>query len=74
MANKHLVDLEGLSLDALVQKLTEAKAEAFNLRFKHATGQLDNTNRLREAKRQIARINTLLRQREIAVAEGQETK
>ena len=74
MPNKHVVELEGLGLDALVQRLAEAKEEAFSLRFKHATGQLDNSNRLKEAKRQIARINTLLRQQEIAAAEAQETK
>jgi large subunit ribosomal protein L29 len=72
MANKHTPELEGLDLAALVQRLTEAKQEAFNLRFRHATGQLDNTARLGEARKQIARINTVLRQREIAAAEGME--
>jgi large subunit ribosomal protein L29 len=74
MANKHTAELEGLDLDALVTRLAEAKQEAFNLRFRHATGQLDNSARLGEARRQIARINTLLRQREIAAAEALEKK
>jgi large subunit ribosomal protein L29 len=66
---KHTAELEGLDIPALVDRLTEAKAEAFNLRFQHATGQLDNHSRLRHLRRQIARINTVLRQREIAAAE-----
>jgi large subunit ribosomal protein L29 len=58
----------------LIQKLAEAKEEHFNLRFQHATGQLDNTARLTEVRRQIARINTALRQREIAAAEAGDTR
>ena len=69
---KHSADLEALDVPALVDRLAEAKAEAFNLRFQHATGQLDNTSRLQQVRRDIARINTFLRQREIAAAEGQE--
>ncbi len=51
-------------------RLGEAKAEAFNLRFQHVTGQLDNTARLGDLRRDVARINTLLREREIAAAEA----
>ena len=69
MASKS-AELEGMDIPALLDKLAEAKAEAFNLRFQHATGQLDNTARLTEVRRQIARINTALRQREIAAAEA----
>jgi large subunit ribosomal protein L29 len=69
---KQTADLETLDVPALVDRLAEAKAEAFNLRFQHATGQLDNTSRLQQVRRDIARINTFLRQREIAAAEGQE--
>jgi large subunit ribosomal protein L29 len=67
---KHTAELDELDIPALVDRLTETKAEAFNLRFQHATGQLDNTARLTEVRRQIARINTALRQREIAAAEA----
>src|SRR4051794_33929671 len=70
---KATAELRDLDLGELVDKLAEAKAEAFNLRFQHATGQLDNTSRLPQLRREIARINTLLRQREIAAAEAQET-
>ena len=55
----------------LIQKLAEAKEEHFNLRFQAATGQLDNTARLGDIRRDVARLNTLLREREIAAAEGQ---
>ena len=53
-------------------RLAEAKQELFNLRFQNVTGQLDNYTRLRELKREIARINTELRAREIAAAESLE--
>ena len=59
-----------LSDDELVTRLGEAKAEAFNLRFQHVTGQLDNTSRLGQLRRDVARINTLLREREIAAADA----
>jgi large subunit ribosomal protein L29 len=71
---KHTAELEDLDIAALVDRLADTKAEAFNLRFQHATGQLDNTARLREVRRQIARINTALRQREIAAAEAGEMR
>ncbi|REE98130.1 50S ribosomal protein L29 [Thermomonospora umbrina] len=53
--------------DALVTKLKEAKEELFNLRFQAATGQLDNHGRLREVKREIARIYTVMRERELGI-------
>ena len=53
----------------LIRALAEAKEELFNLRFQAATGQLDNTARLTEVRRDVARINTELRAREIAAAE-----
>jgi large subunit ribosomal protein L29 len=59
-----------LSDDELVTRLGEAKTEAFNLRFQHVTGQLDNTSRLGQLRRDVARINTLLREREIAAADA----
>jgi len=74
MAKSHTADLVELDINALVAALSDAKKEHFNLRFQHVTGQLDNTSRLRDVRRQIARINTVLRQREIAAAEATETK
>ena len=74
MANKKTADLVELDISRLVDALADAKKEHFNLRFQHVTGQLDNTSRLTEVRRQIARINTILRQREIAAAEATENK
>ncbi len=54
----------------LFDRLRDAKQELFNLRFQHVTGQLDNTAKLSEAKRQVARIHTEVRAREIAAAEA----
>ena len=54
----------------LFDRLSEAKEELFNLRFQLVTGQLDNTARLGVVRKQVARINTELREREIAAAEA----
>jgi large subunit ribosomal protein L29 len=54
----------------LVEALSDSKKELFNLRFQHATGQLDNSARLGQTRKRIARINTELRAREIAAAEA----
>jgi large subunit ribosomal protein L29 len=54
----------------LFVKLDEAKEELFNLRFQNVTGQLENSSRLGVVRKQIARINTELREREIAAAEA----
>ena len=59
-----------MDLASLVDELRKSKQEALNLRFRHATGQLDNTAELGAVKKQIARINTLIRQQEIAAAES----
>jgi large subunit ribosomal protein L29 len=69
MARKN-AELRELDLPALVEELRATKQEALNLRFRNATGQLDNTAEISRVRRQIARINTLIRQREIAAAEA----
>ena len=51
--------------DELVAKLAQLKEELFNLRFRHATGQLENPNVLNGVKKDIARVKTVLREREI---------
>ncbi len=58
----YLEDLRGTSLDDLNQRLIDAKKELFNLRFQNATNQLDNTARIREVRRNIARIQTVITQ------------
>jgi large subunit ribosomal protein L29 len=64
---KELAELTDVELE---HRLGEAKEELFNLRFQNATGQLDNTARLGQLRKDIARIETLLRAREIAAAES----
>jgi large subunit ribosomal protein L29 len=63
--------LADTDLTELVDELRATKHEALNLRFRNATGQLENTAEIKKVRRQIARINTLIRQREIAAAEAQ---
>jgi large subunit ribosomal protein L29 len=65
-------EAHNLKDDELVAKLIDAKQEAFNLRFRQATGELENTSRLGMAKRDIARLLTVARDRGIDVEE--ETK
>ena len=60
-------EVHNLKDDELVEKLINAKEEAFNLRFRHATGELENTARLGQAKRDVARLVTVARQRGIDV-------
>jgi len=67
-------ELRDLHDDVLVQRLDEAKEELFNLRFARATGELENTSRLGDVRRQVARINTVVREREIAIAESMRTE
>ena len=62
-------ELRELTDDILELRLAEARDELFKLRFGHATGQLDDTNRLPVVRREIARMHTLLREREIAAHE-----
>ena len=69
MARK-TAELAEMNLGDLIDELRETKQEALNLRFRNATGQLDNTAEITRVRRQIARINTLIRQREIAAAEA----
>jgi large subunit ribosomal protein L29 len=72
MARTNTTDkLADMSLADLVDELRATKHEALNLRFRNATGQLDNTAEIKKVRRQIARINTLIRQREIAAAEAE---
>jgi large subunit ribosomal protein L29 len=60
-------EFRGQSNEDLNKKLKEAKEELFNLRFQSATGQLENHGRLRSVKTEIARIYTILRERELGI-------
>ena len=61
--------LDGFDNARLREELDKAKAELFNLRFQAATGQIENTGRIKVVKRDIARIMTVLRERELGIRE-----
>ena len=61
-------DLRELTDEELVLRVREAKEELFNLRFQMATGQLDNNRRLRTVRHDIARIYTVMRERELGLS------
>ena len=58
--NTFVKELRGKSVEELNQELVAAKKELFNLRFQNATNQLDNTSRIKEVRKNIARIQTLI--------------
>ena len=62
-----------LSSEQLVERLRESKAELFNLRVQGATGQLDNNKRLQVVRREIARIYTIMRERELGLSAAPDT-
>ena len=59
-------EIRELSAEELSNKLSELKKDLFNLRLQHATNQLDNVNKISEVKRDIARVNTVLRELQLA--------
>ncbi len=67
-AGTKATEFRELSDEELTAKLKEAKAELFNLRVQGATGQLDNNRRLPVVRREIARIYTILRERELGLS------
>jgi large subunit ribosomal protein L29 len=72
MPNKAAAQIRELADTELETRLVEAKQELFNLRFQNVTGQLDNSARIGQVRKDVARIETILRQREIAAAEASE--
>ena len=70
MPNQAAQDVRELDDAGLLRALAETKEELFNLRFQLVTGQLDNYARLNHVKRDIARIETILREREIEAADA----
>lgn len=69
MRANELQELKQNSSQELVAKLTDLKAELFNLRFQLATGQLENPMRIRLVKKSIAQVKTVLREKELQVLE-----
>lgn len=64
-------DIRALSEDQMKDQLVSLKKEQFNLRFQRATGQLENTARMRQVRRDIARIQTIARQKQAAAASSE---
>ena len=62
-SNKYIEELKTKSADELQQDLAQAKKELFNLRFQNATNQLDNTARIKDVRKNIARIQTVISQK-----------
>ena len=65
-------ELRELTNEELTLRVRESKEELFNLRFQMATGQLDNNRRLRTVRHDIARIYTIMRERELGITEAPE--
>ncbi|MGQ9627945.1 MAG: 50S ribosomal protein L29 [Anaerolineae bacterium] len=63
-------EIRAMTSEEIKNKMDEAYHELFNLRFQHSSAQLKNTNRLKEVKRDIARMKTVLHERELAQLEG----
>lgn len=67
-STQRLSDMKGMSTDQLQDELLKLKKEQFNLRFQRATGQLENTARVTEVRKEIARIRTLQRSKTVAAS------
>lgn len=63
-------ELRGFTNEELARKMADSKDELFRLRFQIATGQLENIMRIREVRHQIARVKTVLRERELGLREA----
>ncbi len=63
--NKYVAELNSKSAEELNTELTAAKKELFNLRFQNATNQLDNTSRIKEVRKNIARIQTIITEKSV---------
>jgi len=74
MAKTAAHDLRGMSRDELNARVLELKDELFTLRFQSATGQLESHGRLREVRKDIARVYTVLQERNLGIADEPETR
>ena len=68
MKAKEIKDIRGMSVEKLEAKLQDLKKDLFMLRMQHATNQLDNPVKIRETKHDIARVKTMLREKELAAS------
>ena len=69
-STQRVSDIQAMTPDQLQDELLSLKKEQFNLRFQRATGQLENTARVRDVRRDIARIQTIARQKQAASAQS----
>ena len=67
MELKKMIDMSELELNVELKKM---KQELFNLRFQHVTGQLENPIKMRDTKKQIARVKTIIREKELKKVQG----
>ena len=67
-STKFLDEMKGKTVEELSAELVSAKKELFNLRFQHATNQLNNTSRIADVRKNIARINTLITKKNMGLA------
>ena len=58
-------EIKDLTMEEMIRKLDDLKEELFNLRFQHETGQLENPQKMKQTKRDIARVKTIIRQSEL---------
>ena len=72
MKAKEIKEIRGLSVEKLEEKLQELKKDLFMLRMQHATNQLDNPLKIRETKRDIARVKTMLREKELSASSNKQ--
>ena len=70
MKASDLKELRGKTRDELNEELNEHKAELFKLRFQHATSQLENPMRLKQVKKDIARVKTIIREKELGIRQA----
>jgi large subunit ribosomal protein L29 len=63
-------EIKDLSMEEMLRKLDDLKEELFNLRFQHETGQLENPQKMKQAKRDIARVKTVIKQSELNTNDG----
>jgi large subunit ribosomal protein L29 len=63
-------EIRDLNMEEMHRKLTDLKEELFNLRFQHETGQLENPQKMKQAKRDIARVKTVIKQFELNTNDG----
>jgi large subunit ribosomal protein L29 len=63
-------EIKDMSMEEMLRKLVDLKEEFFNLRFQHETGQLENPQKMKQTKRDIARIKTIIKQSQLNKASG----